>query len=121
MLSSPIFSAALRGVQRFIDIALLEQPLLGREVAPDAGEAVCLQFHPHGHLIGFHFAHRLPHLVELGQHANEILDMVADFMSDDIGLREVAGRAELPVKLREEGGVEIDLLVTRAIERPGRC
>ena len=42
--------------------------------------------------------------------------MVADLMGDDIGQGEVAGRAEALRQLVEEGRVEIDLLVGRAVE-----
>ena len=43
--------------------------------------------------------------------------MVADFMRNDIGLREVARCAELLFKLVEEPHVEVDLAVARAVER----
>src|SRR3546814_14967962 len=39
---------------------------------------------------------------------------------DDIGLRGVAGGAESLGEFAKEGGVEIDALVGRAIERPHR-
>jgi len=45
---------------------------------------------------------------------------MADFMGDDIGLREIAGRAEARRQFLEELEVEIDLLVERAIERSHR-
>ena len=51
--------------------------------------------------------------------ADEILDVVAIFMRDHIGLRELSRRAELLGKLVEEGQVQIDALVVRAVERPG--
>ncbi len=46
--------------------------------------------------------------------------MVADLMGDDIGLGEIAGRSEAARQLVEEGGVDVDLLVGRAIEGPHR-
>ena len=111
--SSPIF---WRGVQRLLGVALFQKALLGGEMRPHAGEAVGLQFDPHRHLVGLGLAHALPHLIELRQDADQVLDMMADLVGDHIGLREVAGGAELPVELLEEGGVEIDL----AIEQDNR-
>src|SRR5436190_1270856 len=76
----------LGGVQRFLDITLFEKALLRGEMRPHAGEAVGLQFDAHRHLVGFRLAHGLPHLIELGQDAGEVLDMVADLVRDHIGL-----------------------------------
>ena len=59
-------------------------------------------------------------MVGLGQDAEQILDMVPDFVGDHIGIGEIAAAAELALHLLEEGGVEIDLAVVRAIERPHR-
>ena len=41
-------------------------------------------------------------------------------MGDHVGLGEIAGRAEPLLQLVEEAEVEIDLLVERTVERPGR-
>src|SRR3546814_15904183 len=46
--------------------------------------------------------------------------MMPDLVRDDIGLRGVAGGAESLGEFAKEGGVEIDALVGRAIERPHR-
>ena len=46
--------------------------------------------------------------------------MVAELVGDDVGLGEVAGRAEALVELAEEAEVEVDLAVERAVERPRR-
>ena len=54
------------------------------------------------------------------ERAFEVLDVMADLMGDDIGLGEVAGRAEALRQLVEEGRVDVDLLVGRAVERPHR-
>ena len=45
---------------------------------------------------------------------------MADLVGDDVGLGEIAPRAELLLHHPEEVGVEIDLLVVRAVERPHR-
>jgi hypothetical protein len=45
---------------------------------------------------------------------------MADLVGDDIGLGEVAGRAEAILELPEKGRVEIDPAVAGAIEGTGR-
>ena len=45
--------------------------------------------------------------------------MVADFMRQHIGLGEIARRPELLPQLVVEAQIDINLLVVRAIERPG--
>jgi hypothetical protein len=57
--------------------------------------------------------------VGLAEDAEFVLDVVADLVRDDIGGGEVAARAETLRESREEVGVEVDLLVARAVERPG--
>ena len=51
---------------------------------------------------------------------HQVLDVMADFVSDDIGLGEIARRLEAARKLVEKLGVEIDLLVGRAVKRTHR-
>ncbi|CLR13514.1 Uncharacterised protein [Mycobacterium tuberculosis] len=46
--------------------------------------------------------------------------MVPDFVGDDIGLGKIAGSFETLLKLAEEVGVEVKLLVDGAVERAGR-
>ena len=53
----------------------------------------------------------------LAQDAEEVLHVVADLVRDHIGIGEIAAAAELLLHVVEEGHVEIDLLVDRAIER----
>jgi len=43
---------------------------------------------------------------------------MADLMRDDISVGEIAAAAEAPFHVLEKSGIEIDLLVFRAIERP---
>src|SRR6185503_20838180 len=52
--------------------------------------------------------------------AELVLHVMPDLVRDDIGLREVAGRAEALRQLVEEGEIDIDLRIARAVERPGR-
>ncbi len=46
---------------------------------------------------------------------------MADLMGYDIGLGEVAGGTQSPLKLLQEFQVEVYLLVSRAIKWPNRC
>src|SRR5437016_8970944 len=43
---------------------------------------------------------------------------MADLVRDDISVGEVAAAAEAPFHVLEEGRIEIDLLIPRAVERP---
>ena len=56
--------------------------------------------------------------LDLRQNAEQILDVMAYLVRDDISVGEVAAAAEAPFHVLEEGRVEIDLLIPRAIERP---
>src|SRR5690606_32956604 len=90
------------GIERFVDIAFLEQALLLGVVRPDAGIAVCLQLDAHRHGVGHDLAHRLAGAVELRQHVGQVLDMMADLVGDDIGLGEIAMYAETAFEGLEE-------------------
>ena len=85
-------------------------------MAPHAGEAVGLQFHQHRELIGLA---RRPLLqgADLPLDAQQVLHVVPDLVRDDVGLGEVAGRAEAPIQLVEELEIEIDLLIAGTVER----
>src|SRR5436305_6112710 len=58
----------------------------------------------------------------LGQDAEQILHMMADLVRNHVSLGELAGlaanvaRTEAALEIREEAGVEIDLLVARAVK-----
>ena len=62
-------------------------------------------------------AHALARRLDLIGDAEQLLHVMADLMGDDIGLGEVAGRAEAVLQLLVEVEVDIDLLVVRAVER----
>src|SRR5690606_19799294 len=106
------------GIQRLLDVALLQQALLRGVMRPDAGEAVGLQLDTGRQAIGFHLAHALPLAVEFRQHADQVLDVVADLMRDRISLREVARRLELLRQVAEEAEVDVNLAIAGAVERP---
>ena len=86
----------------------------GGVLGPHAGVAVGLQLEPDrvavGALLGADLAHG----------AEQVLDVVAVLVGEDVGLDEVAAlAAELALEhVVEERGVEVDVLVGRAVERP---
>ena len=51
--------------------------------------------------------------------AEEILHMVAHFVRDDVGAREIPGRAEFRGQLPVEGQVDVNLLIARTVEWSG--
>src|SRR3546814_6738565 len=90
---------------------------LARPRGPDAGVAIGLQFHPHLQRIALGLRGPLLSLADLVRNAGDRLDMMPDFMRDDIGLRGVACGAEALRELVEECGVEIDALIGGEIGR----
>src|SRR5439155_24813450 len=82
-------------------------------VRPDAGEAVGLQLTPDRD------RRRAPPSARVARarEPEQLLNVVAHLVRDDVRLREVAGSAEAVTQLAEEIEVEIDTLVRRAIER----
>ena len=65
----------LGSIQRFFKIAGLQDALLLRELAPDAGKAIGLQLDAHRHLVCIDLVHRPAGLVELRQDAEQILNI----------------------------------------------
>ena len=100
-------------------------PLLVGVVGPDAGETIGLQLDAHLDAVGRRLAAgRLLRALRLGQNAEQILHVMADFVRDHVGFGELAGLAAAAVKahlhVAEERRVEIDALVARAVERTHR-
>src|SRR5690606_11801174 len=94
-------------------------------IDPDAGETIRLQLDLHLQRIGFGLtAGLLLQARHARQNAEQVLDVMACFMRDDIGGGELAGvagaAAETRLNLTEESGVEEYLSVRRTIERPHR-
>ena len=99
------------GVEAFLDVAGLQAVLeLVIEVRPHAGKAIRLQLHPHLDLIGVARISLL-HLLHLVGDAENGLHVMANLVGDDVGLREVARRAEAALQLLIEGEVEVAPLV----------
>ena len=76
---------------------------------PHAGIAIGLKFDLDLDRIAFGLARAGLQLVRLVERALQVLDVMADLVRDDIGLREVARRAEALRQLVEEARVEINL------------
>ena len=108
------------GVQRLLQVALFQKPFLGGEMPPDPGEAIGLELDADRHLVGLDLAHLLAHLVELRQHADQVLHVMAHLVGKNIGLREIARGAEAVRQFVIEIEVDIKLLVAGAVKRSGR-
>jgi hypothetical protein len=74
-------------------------------MAPDTGVTIGLEFHPNRQGISFDLRRLSLEAVDFFRGAEQILDMVADFMGDHIGLGEVTGCSESMRHLVEEGKV----------------
>ena len=108
-------SPASRKPGRFFSSRLTQTP----------DEAIRLQFDLDLQRVGFRLAAGLLlQPLHPRQDAEQVLDVMPRFMRDDVGRRELAGAARAAAKtcldLAEERGVEEDLLVRRAVERPHR-
>jgi hypothetical protein len=120
-----IIADSRRCLHGCLDIAGLDKPpLVLRVVCPHPGEAVGLQFDPHLQVIGLHLIHTALCRLYLGQDAKQVLHMMANFVGDHVGLRELAALAsdvaatESSLEIFKECGIQIDFLVESAIERP---
>lgn len=106
-------------VHRLLDVALLEAAEeLVLVVAPYACQEVCLKLQTDAVFVGRHFIGTRAYIVDLLQDTEFVLDMVADFVRDHIGVREISPGLHLVLHLREETQVDIQAFVGRTIERP---
>ena len=103
---------ALLGVARFDQRA---RPVGVKR--PDAREAVGLKLGRDGDPVGLHRRQARSAVADHVRDPEQVLDVVADLVRDDVGLREVSRRAEAVRQLAEEAEVQIDARVGRAIER----
>src|SRR5262245_5143245 len=88
---------------------------------PHSGKTIGLQFQPHGGVIRTPSARLLLVRANLITDTQQILNMMPDFVRDDVCLREIAWRMEAIFQFLKETGVEVDLLIRRTIERTHRC
>ncbi len=114
-----IVADRLRGGHAFFEIARIEPVPVLR--GPDAGVTIGLEFELYRRAIALDFAPALLDLRDLIRRAEQILDMMAEFVRDHIILREITLRAEAVGEFVEEGRVEINALVARAVERSHRA
>ena len=99
-MSSPIAVGRAEGL---LDVARFRKSNFCWPVArPHAGEEVGLEFEADRQLVAFDLARPLPGLLDLAGDAEQVLHVVADLVGDDVGLGEIARRAELVVQLVEE-------------------
>ena len=91
--------------------------LLGA-VSPHARKTVGLQFEIDGEMIAF-VRILLRQALHARLDAQQLLHVMAKLVGDHVGLREIAGTAADLLQIIPEGKVDVDLLVFRAIERPG--
>jgi hypothetical protein len=105
------------GVQSLFDVAPLKQVPLPRAVTPNAGEAVRLKFQTHGKGIGALGVRSLC-LAHLASDAEEILYVMSDLMSENVGLRKITGSTEAAAQFLEKREVNVDVLVAGAVEGP---
>ena len=91
-MSSP---TALAARERFVDVARFDDVLgcVG-VMRPDAGEKIGLQLQPDRELVVFGLADAAARSLHFVRDAEQVLHVMADLMRDDVGLREIAGRAE---------------------------
>jgi hypothetical protein len=106
------------GVDGRINVALFQKIALLRGVGPDSGIAIGLEFNAYGDGIG-HFGILLHFLANFLLGADDFLHMMADLVSDYVGLREFAGSAELIFQFVEKAQVEVNLLVAGTIKGAG--
>ena len=113
----PVVSDGGSGFQAFFEIAWLDQvPLTLGMVAPDAGETIGLQFHSYRQGIPLSFRGLTLEARHLLCNPHQVLHVMAHLMGDDIGLCEVAWRTKALGHLVEEGEVEVDFVISRAVE-----
>ena len=108
------------GGQRLLDVACLEQSLSARVwfAQMPAKQSACSSV-LHRDRVGLGLADRCWRCARR-QDAEHVLHVVADLVREHVGLREIAGRAEALAQLVVEAEVDVEVLVGRAVERPGR-
>ena len=111
----PIIADRCCRAQSGFDVALFEQSALLCGVRPNARETIRLQLEPHGRRI------RAVHgsLLRSSLDAKNILNVMADLVGQDVGLREFAWRPKAPLQLVVKAEVDVDSLVFRTVKGSG--
>ena len=89
-------------------------------MAPDSGKTVRLQFLLYRQCVDGCLRFTRAGLTYFLADAQQVLHVMADFVSDDVSLRKVTGRAELLAHVVKEREIQIDLIVAGAIKRANR-
>ena len=76
----------------FLNVFGFEDVVVDGVVSPNTGETVGLQFEFDGKGIGLFLADLLLHFVDFRQNAEQVLNVMADFMGNNVGKRSIAGR-----------------------------
>src|ERR1700735_157243 len=87
-------------------------------MAPNSRVTIGLQFHLHGKFIA-ELGVLLLQRSNFSLSAQNFLHVMAQLVRDYVGLREFSRSAEAIFQLVEEGQVEINLFIARAVKRPG--
>ena len=97
------------GTHAFLDVAILQDAahLVGAP-RPEAGQAIGLEFGADGGGV----------VLAVAQQAQQVLHVVSDLVGKHIGLREIAGGAQTLLHLAEEGEIDVNAAVGRAIKGP---
>src|ERR1700691_1826794 len=106
------------GVHGGFYVALLEQVALFGGIGPDSGVAIGFELDADGDGVG-HSRVVFDFLADFSLDAGDFLHVVADLVSNYVGLREFAGSAELIFEFGEEAEVEINLFVTGTVKGAG--
>src|SRR5436190_6667633 len=111
------------GVEPVLDIARQQAVLdLIVQARPNTRKAVGLQLHAHLQLVDLALVAALQRplleALHLVGNAQQRLDVVADLVGDDVGLREVARRVKALLQLPVEVEIDVNLVVERAVEGP---
>lgn len=107
-----------RGRHGLFDVSVFDDAVFFfRMVQHHSGKEVRLQFQANRILVVFDLGNLLTNLIELIGVAKQVLNVVTDFVSDHVGLSEIPRCTELASQLAEEGCVEINFFIGRAIER----
>ena len=108
-----------RRAERALDVASLQEISSLRRFCPNTRETVSLQLEPNRERILRTWVAALQ-APDLPFDAHQILNMVSEFVRQDVGLRELAGRSKSALQLVIKAKVNVDLLVLWTVERP-RC
>ncbi|MNE50286.1 hypothetical protein D3C80_1448510 [compost metagenome] len=113
-----VVADSLCGVECLFEIAGFQHALLLHAMTPYARKAVSLQLHFHGKTVGFDLRCILLKLTNFRFDTEQFLNVVADFMRDNVALGEITVRAELAFHVIIEREIDVHGAVCRAIEWP---